>query len=79
MPPKNNSPHRTLPIKESGPDVHQSIKPFGSDVKGGKIIGEERKFKPNNNPAPGQYDLDSFFSATKPNAPAAKIVSPSNK
>ena len=52
-PPKNNSPNRTLAVRESGPDTSIDYKPFGSELKNKVDFGRKYEFKPSNNPAPG--------------------------
>lgn len=76
-----NSPCRTLPIKLAENDsIYDCHKPFGSAVKGGKIIGEKYKFEPSKNPPPGAYDVQSSSSAVKPRSLAmARMSMPSNK
>ena len=64
--PENLSPHRSLPVNESVAEPYDYDKPFGSNVKGNVDMGRKYESKPNNNPAPGQYDVDHSIDAIKP-------------
>lgn len=49
------------------------LKPFAADIKTNITFGEKYKFKPDSNPAPGQYNADRAVSLTQRRAPAVTI------
>ena len=49
------------------------LKPFAADIKTNITFGEKYKFKPDSNPAPGQYNADRAESLTKRRAPAVTM------
>ena len=74
---KELSPARTIVnIKEVTPSPYDVQRPFASDVKNGKFLQDDRdKFKPNNNPAIGQYDVLRADDQTKPKVKGGPYIS----
>jgi hypothetical protein len=57
---EETSPHRRAPDYTPGPGhVDGHLTAFGSDVNRNITMGSKYEFKPNSNPAPGQYNIDS--------------------
>lgn len=57
---------RTKEVAHVGPGAHTPYKEFGSDMT--KVnFGSKYKWKPDNNPPPGLYDIDRAMNQTKPN------------
>lgn len=50
---------RIAEVSMIGPGSGPEIPVFGSDIKTKINFGSKYKFKPDQNPAPGQYDTDS--------------------
>jgi hypothetical protein len=53
-------------------------RPFASDAKNVYINGEPYKFKPDSNPAVGQYDIEGGMKALLVNNPSVGIQRPSD-
>ena len=57
---------RELEASHMGPGTHDTLKPFGSDIKTKVSFGAPYKFKPKEGPAPGTYDPDRASKLVKP-------------
>ena len=63
---KDTSPYRRP--KERNPDPGQydsHLKPFGSGLNKSANMGSKYQFKPDSNPPPGAYDIDSGLNVTQ--------------
>lgn len=53
--------------------TYNGIKPFGSENKNSMTLGGKYKWKPNDVPPPGYYEVDGGFDKLKPRVPSAVI------
>jgi hypothetical protein len=60
-------------IAHLGPGYIDTLKPFGSDVKGSITFGNKYKFKPDQNPPVGAYEADKAIDFIKPHVPEVKM------
>jgi len=65
-------------LPDAGTYAPADINTFGKDIKNKLNFGSKYEFKPNNNPAPGSYDVDAADKVTKATTRGATIKEPSN-
>ena len=66
-------PERNTDRQDSGTDFYQSHTNFGANISARVNFGSKYKTKYNDNPPPGQYNVDAAESHVRSRSPAAKI------